>query len=210
LRAHRRAGKINASSNLLARSVAPRKRQEDGLQAPRRPRIAVVMGVSGAGKTTIGVALAHRLGWRFQEGDALHPPENVAKMNAGIALDDADRAPWLHAVAARIDEWRERGEAGVVTCSALKRKYRDVIVGDRPEMRLVHLTAPPALIAERLAGRHGHFMPASLLQSQLATLEPPDPDENALTVAVDAPVEIVVERIAAALTWLNLRSGTTA
>ena len=162
--------------------------------------IAVVMGVSGAGKTTIGAALAHRLGWQFQEGDALHPPENVAKMHAGIPLDDADRAPWLRAVAARIDEWRERGEAGVITCSALKRKYRDVIVGDRPEVRLVYLTAPPALIAERLAGRRGHFMPASLLESQLATLEPPDPDENALTVAVDAPVETVVERIAASLT----------
>ena len=175
------------------------------MQALRCVRIAVVMGVSGAGKTTIGAALARRLGWQFQEGDALHPPENVAKMHAGIPLDDEDRAPWLRAVAARIDEWRERGEAGVITCSALKRKYRDIIVGDRPDVRLVYLTAPPALIAERLAGRRGHFMPASLLESQLATLEPPGPDENALTVAVDAPVETVVERIAASLTC----SGTT-
>lgn len=94
--------------------------------------IAVVMGVSGAGKTTIGIALAHRLGWRLQEGDDLHPPENVAKMRAGIPLDDCGRAPWLHAVAARIDQWRERGEAGIITCSALKRRYRDVIIGNRP------------------------------------------------------------------------------
>ena len=161
--------------------------------------IAVVMGVSGAGKTTIGAALTRRLGWQFQEGDALHPPENVAKMHAGIPLDDADRAPWLRAIAARIDEWRERGEAGVITCSALKRKYRDVIVGDRPDLRLVYLTAPTKLIAERLAGRHGHFMPVSLLESQLAALEPPGPDEKVLTVAVDAPVDTVVERIAASL-----------
>lgn len=174
------------------------------MQAPRSAPIVVVMGVSGAGKTAVGAALAHRLGWRFQEGDALHPPENVAKMRAGIPLDDADRAPWLRAVAAGIDEWRERGEAGVVTCSALKRKYRDMILGDRPGGKrtgvgLVYLTAPPALIAERLAGRHGHFMPASLLDSQFAALEPPGPDENALTVAVDAPVETIVERIIAAL-----------
>ncbi len=167
------------------------------MQAPKRAVIAVVMGVSGSGKTTIGAALAHRLGWRFQEGDALHPPENVAKMRAGIPLDDADRAPWLRAVAAKIDEWRKQGEAGVITCSALKRRYRDIIVGNRPEVRLVYLTAPPALIAERLAGRRGHFMPASLLESQLATLEPPGPDENALTVAMDAPIETIVERIAA-------------
>ena len=168
------------------------------------------MGVSGAGKTTIGAALARRLGWQFQEGDALHPPENVARMHAGIPLGDADRAPWLRAVAARIDKWRERGEAGVITCSALKRKYRDIIVGDRPDVRLVYLTAPPALIAERLAGRRGHFMPASLLESQLATLEPPGPDENALTVAVDAPVETVVERIAASLTSREERNRSIA
>lgn len=169
------------------------------MQVPQRTRIAVVMGVSGAGKTTVGIALAHRLGWRFQEGDDLHPPENVAKMRAGTPLDDNDRMPWLRAVAARIDEWRERGETGVVACSALKRQYRDVIIGNRPEVRLVYLTAPRAVLAERLAGRRGHFMPAGLLESQLQTLEPPGPDENALTVSVDAPVETVVERIAAFL-----------
>jgi len=169
------------------------------LQPPKRALIAVVMGVAGSGKTTIGIALAQRLGWRFQEGDALHPPENVAKMRAGIPLDDADRAPWLRAVAAKIDEWRERGEAGVITCSALKRRYRDIVIGDRPGVHLIYLTASPALIAERLAGRRGHFMPASLLDSQLAALEPPGPDENPLTVAADAAVNSIVERIAASL-----------
>jgi carbohydrate kinase (thermoresistant glucokinase family) len=179
------------------------------LQPPRRASIAVVMGVSGSGKTTLGAALADRLGWRFQEGDALHPTENVAKMRAGIPLDDADRAPWLRAVAAKIDEWRRRGEAGVITCSALKRQYRNTIIGDRPEVRLVYLTAPPALLAERLAGRRGHFMPASLLESQLATLEPPGPGENALIVSVAAPKETVVEQIAAALIPENMRNDST-
>jgi carbohydrate kinase (thermoresistant glucokinase family) len=189
--------------------VARHKLREDGLQAPQTVLIVVVMGVSGSGKTTIGAALARRLGWPFQEGDELHPPENVAKMRAGIALGDEDRVPWLRAVAARIDEWRERGQAGVITCSALKREYRDVIAGKRPEVRLVHLTAPPALIAERLAGRRGHFMPASLLESQLATLEPPGPDENALIVAVDAPVEFLVERIAVSLIRDDMPHGGT-
>lgn len=178
------------------------------MQPPKRALIAVVMGVSGSGKTTVGAALACRLGWRFQEGDALHPPENVAKMRAGVPLDDADRAPWLRAVAAKIDEWRQRGEAGVIACSALKRRYRDIVIGDRPEVRLIYLTAPPALIAERLAARRGHFMPASLLESQFAALEPPDPDENALSLANDAPIETVVERIATALISENpLRGG---
>jgi carbohydrate kinase (thermoresistant glucokinase family) len=183
--------------SLLA--VARRKRQEDGLDAPCCAPIAFIMGVSGSGKSTIGRALAQRFGWVFQEGDALHPPENVAKMHAGLPLDDDDRAPWLRAVAARIDKWRQWGEAGVITCSALKRKYRDAIIGDRPEVRLVYLTGSPALIAQRLAGRSGHFMPSSLLESQLATLEPPGADENALSVAIDAPVERVVARIAARL-----------
>jgi gluconokinase len=189
--------------------VAHRKPQEASLQVPQRALIAVVMGVSGSGKTTIGAALAHRLGWNFQEGDDLHPPENVAKMRAGIALGDEDRVPWLRAVATRIDAWRERGEAGVITCSALKRRYRDVIVGERPEVRLVHLTAPPALIAERMAGRRGHFMPASLLESQLAALEPPGPDENVLAVSANAPVETVVGRIAASLIADDMPQGGT-
>lgn len=161
--------------------------------------IAVVMGVAGAGKTTIGRALARRLGWRFQEGDALHPPENVAKMRSGHPLDDADRAPWLAAIAARIDAWRRANVAGVVTCSALKRAYRDAIVGGRPEVRLVYLEGGRDQLAARLAARSGHFMPASLLDSQLAALEPPGPDERPVTLSIDAPVDALVERIVAAL-----------
>jgi len=164
-----------------------------------RPRIAVLMGVAGSGKTTVGRVLAHRLGWHFQEGDALHPLENVAKMHAGHPLDDEDRAPWLAAVAACIDGWRRQGEAGVITCSALKRQYRDVIIGPRTGVQLIYLEGSRELLAGRLAARRGHYMPASLLDSQLATLEPPTPDEHVLTVSVDAPVDAIVARIAAAL-----------
>ena len=173
---------------------------ERAVEADRRQtRVALVMGVSGAGKTTVGEALARRLGWEFQEGDALHPPENVAKMRAGHPLDDDDRAPWLAAVAAHVDAWRRAGRAGVVTCSALKRRYRDVVVGDRPDMRLVFLYGTRALLAARLGQRRGHFMPAGLLDSQLATLEPPGPEEKPISVSVALPVEAIVERIAAAL-----------
>ena len=166
---------------------------------PETPSIAVVMGVSGAGKTTIGERLAERLDWQFLEGDRLHPPENVAKMQSGLPLTDADRAPWLAAIASAIDAWQGAGTCGVVTCSALKRDYRRRIVGDRPGVRLVYLDGSRELIAGRLAARRAHFMPASLLDSQFAALEPPGPDENPITVAVDQPVDRIVEEIAAAL-----------
>lgn len=158
--------------------------------------ILVVMGVAGSGKTTIGRALAERLGWRFQEGDALHPPENVARMSAGIALTDADRWPWLDAIAAVIDRWRAEGASGVVTCSALRRRYRDILVGDRPEVRLVFLHGDQALIAARMARRQGHFMPPALLASQFATLEPPGPDERPISIAIEAEVPAIVARLA--------------
>jgi gluconokinase len=158
--------------------------------------VVVVMGVSGVGKTTIASQLAERLGWRFQEGDALHPPANVAKMAGGVPLTDADRGPWLRAIAAVIDGWRAQGLSGVVTCSALKRAYRDVVVGQRPDVRLLYLRGSKALIAARLAGRHGHFMPPGLLDSQFATLEEPGADERPITVDVgSAPAEIVAEAI---------------
>ena len=173
---------------------------ERALQEHRQPpRIAVIMGVSGSGKTTIGRALARRLGWLFLEGDALHPPENIAKMKAGHPLDDEDRAPWLAAIAARIDQWRDHGECGVVACSALKRCYRDIIIGNRADVRLIYLEGSLALIGGRLAQRRDHFMPASLLDSQFAALEPPAPEEDAITVSVDAPVDPMVAQLAAAL-----------
>jgi len=174
---------------------------------PPEDRIAVVMGVSGSGKTTIGQALAGRLGWQFQEGDALHPPENVAKMRAGHPLDDHDRAPWLTAIAARIDEWLRRGERGVVTCSALKRAYRGRIIGERQGVRLVYLEGLKDILDQRMRHRPGHFMPTSLLDSQLQTLEPPKQDERPITVSVDSPVGVIVDRIVAALRPAGLTAG---
>ena len=162
--------------------------------AHNRPMAVVVMGVSGSGKTTVGKLLAERLGWHYQEGDALHPPENVAKMSAGTPLTDADRMPWLHRIAARIDDWRSRGESGVVTCSALKRAYRDIIIGDRPDVGLVHLKGSRELIGQRMAARKGHFMPTALLDTQFATLQEPAPEERAIVVDVGGtPAEIVDE-----------------
>ena len=163
------------------------------------PAVAVVMGVSGTGKTVIGRCLAERLGWQFQEGDRLHSAENVAKMKSGQPLTDADRVPWLAAIAAAIDGWRSRGEPGVITCSALKRAYRRQIVGERSDVRLVYLEGPRELIAKRLAARQGHFMPASLLTSQFETLEPPGPDENPITVGINRPVPEIIQHIVGAL-----------
>ena len=161
--------------------------------------ILVVMGVTGAGKSTIAQELAARLGWPFEEGDALHPEGNVAKMHAGIPLTDADRQPWLERVAAWIDGQRAKKRPGIITCSALKRAYRRVIIGAspeaRPEVRLVYLRGGRDLITRHLAGREGHFMPASLLQSQIDTLEEPLPDEDALTVDVGPPAAEVAREI---------------
>ncbi len=151
------------------------------------PPVLVIMGVSGAGKSTLAQALADRLGWAFEEGDSLHPAANVAKMSAGTPLTDVDRLPWLERVAAWIDGQRARQQPGIITCSALKRSYRDIIIGDRPEVRLVYLRGGRDLIAQRLTSRVGHFMPASLLQSQMDTLEEPGPGEFPLTFDVGPP-----------------------
>jgi gluconokinase len=166
---------------------------------PDTPSVAVVMGVAGAGKTTVGERLADWLDWRFIEGDRLHPPENVAKMQSGQPLTDPDRTPWLAAVARAIDVWRASGACGVITCSALKRDYRRRIIGSRRNVGLVYLDGSRELIAKRLAARRGHFMPASLLDSQFTALEPPGPDENPITVAIDQPVDRIVGQIAAIL-----------
>ena len=159
-----------------------------------KPVIVVLMGVSGSGKSTVAALLAAALGCQFQEGDDLHPPENVAKMRGGTPLTDADRMPWLRKIAEEIDRWRARGECGVLTCSALKRSYRDIIIGGRQNIVLVYLKGSRELIHQRMAARHKHFMPVALLDSQFATLEEPTPDEHPIIVDVGRkPAEIALE-----------------
>jgi ribose 5-phosphate isomerase A len=159
------------------------------------PPILVIMGVSGAGKSTIAQELAARLGWAFVEGDTLHPATNIAKMHVGIPLTDEDRRPWLERVADWIDRQRKNRQPGIITCSALKRCYRQIVIGDRPEARLVYLRGGRDVLAQHLAGRRGHFMPSSLLQSQLDILEEPDPSEDPLIVDVGPPAGKVAEEI---------------
>ncbi len=150
----------------------------------------VVMGVSGCGKSTVGEQLAAALALPFVEGDRLHPPRNVALMAAGTPLTDADRQGWLERIAAELS--RAEGRGVVIACSALKRRYRDLLRTAAPDLRLVHLHGSPALLAERLQSRAGHYMPASLLQSQLDTLEAPQADEDPIDVDIaDAPDTIV-------------------
>lgn len=144
-------------------------------------RCLVVAGVSGSGKSTLGQELARRLSWEFAEGDDLHPPSNIAKMRAGVALTDEDRRPWLAAIGERIDASPpDRGL--VITCSALRRSYRDQLRAGRPFLLFCLVNAPREILAERLRHRTGHYMPASLLDSQLATLEPLEPDEPGFVV----------------------------
>ena len=155
------------------------------------PAVFVVMGVSGSGKTTVAALLAGQLGWEFEDADDFHPPENVAKMHGGTALTDEDRWPWLHSIAAWIDATRDGGH-GVLACSALKRAYRDILIGDRADVRLVYLRGSRDLIARRQAARTGHYMPASLVDSQFDTLQEPGPDEAPLVVSVEPkPLRIV-------------------
>lgn len=163
------------------------------------PRV-VVMGVSGSGKSTVGRALAAALDQPYVEGDDLHPPENVARMAAGIALTDADRQGWLEAVGDELAGAARQGRGVVVACSALKRSYRDRLRGAAPGVRFVHLHGARDLLQARLAARTGHYMPPTLLQSQLDTLETPAGDEQALSLDIAQPVPAQVER---ARRWLQ-------
>ena len=170
-----------------------------GEPSPHRPRHIVVMGVSGSGKSTVARALADSLGWAFAEADEFHPPANVAKMEGGTPLTDEDRWPWLRAIRDWMSEQAARGQSTVVTCSALRRVYRDVLREAASEVRFVHLTGSRDLLAGRMGQRQGHFMPLSLLDSQLATLEVPEPDERALTLDISAAPEELVRRALAGL-----------
>lgn len=163
------------------------------------PMTVVVMGVSGSGKTTVARELARRLGWPFAEGDDFHPAANVRKMAAGQALDDDDRGPWLRRLAAWIGAREQSGDSAVLTCSALKRAYRDLLRDGHPSVWFVHVTADPDLLRARLAGRSGHYMPPSLLDSQLEALAPLQADEPGVTVDAGRPgEEVAADELASA------------
>jgi gluconokinase len=165
----------------------------------------VVMGVSGVGKTTVAKGISTVTGWTFAEGDAFHSPANVDKMHSGTPLTDEDRWPWLRSIGAWMSEEIAQGRSGVVTCSALRRRYRDVLREGRPEVRFCHLAAAEDLVATRMSERVDHFMPATLLHSQYETLEPLQPDEPGVVVPVDGSAAVVLER---ALTALGLSTTT--
>jgi gluconokinase len=168
------------------------------------PSILVVMGVSGCGKTTVGSLLATWLGWRYAEADDFHSASSVAKMAAGQPLTDEDRLPWLLAIAAWIDDRIARGETGVVTCSALRRRYRDLL--RRPQVQLVYLQGDRQLIERRMAGRQGHFFKPALLESQFQTLEEPGPDEAVLAVPI---AELATDVAAAILSAVGLSGSSS-
>jgi gluconokinase len=163
------------------------------------PVILIVAGVAGSGKTTVGALLAGRLRWRFADADSFHPEANVAKMRAGIPLTDADREPWLHAITAWIDERIAAGESAVVTCSSLKRVYRDDLLATRPAVTMVFLQVSRAVLEHRLMTRPGHFFSEKLLASQLAALEPPGPDERVYTVLAEGDAAQTAAKIIALL-----------
>jgi gluconokinase len=193
--------------NKISAAAPPHRRSRRARQAPaakseataasllRNPSVAVVMGVSGCGKSTIAAMLARRLNWIYEDGDWFHPQSNVRKMHAGEPLTDEDRWPWLHGIAAWIDATRRAGNHGTVACSALKRAYRDILVGERRDVRIVYLKGEQDLIARRLAARDQHFMPASLLDSQFTTLEEPQLDEHPIVVSIVPHPDEIVEEI---------------
>jgi carbohydrate kinase (thermoresistant glucokinase family) len=164
-------------------------------QATAGIRALIVMGVAGSGKTTIAEALALKLAWPFEDGDAFHPKSNVEKMRSGHPLNDEDRWPWLRAIAAEIERVRRQGGHVIIACSALKRAYRSILIDGKQDVRLVYLKGDRDLILDRLKARQGHFMPPELLDSQFRTLEEPREDEHAVVVDIDAPVDTIVEDI---------------
>ncbi|NDU71202.1 AAA family ATPase [Actinomadura sp. DSM 109109] len=162
---------------------------------PPKPTVILVAGVSGSGKTTIGTLLAERLDWEYAEADAFHSEANVAKMRAGHPLTDDDRLPWLRSIAAWITDRLATGRPGVVTCSALKRRYRDTLLDGHAGVRLVLLDGDRDTIAARMRSRQNHFFKAGLLDSQFADLEPPSPDENIITAPITGTPEETVTHI---------------
>jgi carbohydrate kinase (thermoresistant glucokinase family) len=172
---------------------------EDPEAQAARAIALVIMGVSGSGKSTVGEKLAERLGWTLAEGDRLHPPENVEKMRQGVPLTDEDRAPWLDRIGELLRTWASERRSGLVTCSALKRAYRERLLTARPDLRFVYLKGCAALLAARVKGRRHEYMPASLLQSQFDTLEEPLPGEPVITIDAGETPEAEVNAIIAAL-----------
>ena len=171
--------------------------------------ILIVAGVSGSGKTTVGALVAGRLHWRFADADTFHSEANVAKMRAGIPLTDADREPWLQAITSWMDDRIAAGQSAVITCSALKRAYRDRLLAGRPTATMVFLQVSRAVLDQRLLARAGHFFPEKLLDSQLATLEPPAPDERVQTVLEDGDPAHTATKIIATL-WPDGAPGPAA
>ena len=199
----------DAAPPLSALHVTPpaTRRGRAKMKPPDAPSVIVVMGVSGSGKSTIAAMMALRLGWTYEDADWFHPPRNVEKMHAGEPLTDDDRWPWLQGIAAWIKATRDAGGHGVIACSALKRAYRDILVAGRSDVRIVYLKGDRDLIARRVSVRHGHFMPASLIDSQFATLEEPREDEQAVAVSVDARPRDIVD---AAIAQLGIQAASRA
>jgi gluconokinase len=164
--------------------------------------IVVLMGVTGTGKTTVGHALSQATGWQFADADDFHSEANRAKMHAGIPLSDEDREPWLRSLHEQITEWLRKGANAILACSALRESYRATLTEGMPQnsVRFIYLTGPASVIRERLEARHGHYMPASLLSSQLATLEPP---RDAIEISIEQTVPAMVQQIIGALTHVE-------
>jgi gluconokinase len=160
-------------------------------------KVVVVMGVAGSGKSTVGPLIAEALGGDYAEGDQFHPPANIAKMSSGQPLDDADRLPWLEAMARAIRDWRKGERATVLACSALKQRYREILAGGSDEVRFVFIKGSPELIAGRIGARKGHFMPTTLLDSQFRTLEEPSADAAIIVDASQSPAAIAAAAVAA-------------